>query len=72
MKTTVIERLPFTITITVAALSSSFKLYLVIIELNKHSGAIRLERKQFESERERMLALVNQMDAANREQREMR
>ena len=44
----------------------------MIIELNKHQGAIKLERKQFEAERERMLALVNQMDIANREQKQLR
>ena len=44
----------------------------MIIELNKHQGAIKLERKQFEAERERMLALVNQMDTANREQKQLR
>ena len=44
----------------------------MIIELNKHQGAIKLERKQFEAERERMLELVNQMDIANREQKQLR
>merc|ERR1711892_150583 len=41
------------------------------IELNKHQNAIKLERKQFEAERERMVSLVNQMDVANREQRQL-
>ena len=35
-------------------------------------SAIRLERKQFESERERMLHLISEMDRYNREQRELR
>ena len=50
----------------------SYSYFIVIIELNKHQGAIKLERKQFEAERERMLALVNQMDIANREQKQLR
>ena len=48
------------------------EIVIVIVELNKHAGAIKLERKQFETERERMLSLVSQMEAANREQREHR
>ena len=35
-------------------------------------GVIKLERKQFESERERMLHFITEMDRYNREQRELR
>ena len=45
---------------------------LVISELNKFMGVIKLERKQFESERERMLHFITEMDRYNREQRELR
>jgi len=44
----------------------------VISELNKFMGVIKLERKQFESERERMLHFITEMDRYNREQRELR
>lgn len=40
-------------------------------ELNKFMGVIKLERKQFESERERMLHFVTEMDRFNREQRDL-
>ena len=35
-------------------------------------GVIKLERKQFETERERMLHFITEMDRYNREQRELR
>lgn len=44
----------------------------MISELNKFMGVIKLERKQFESERERMLHFITEMDRYNREQRELR
>lgn len=43
----------------------------LISELNKFMGVIKLERKQFESERERMLHFITEMDRYNREQREL-
>merc|ERR1712046_376998 len=43
----------------------------LISELNKFMGAIKLERKQFETERERMLHFITEMDRYNREQREL-
>ena len=45
---------------------------VVISELNKFMGVIKLERKQFETERERMLHFITEMDRYNREQRELR
>ena len=44
----------------------------MISELNKFMGVIKLERKQFETERERMLHFITEMDRYNREQRELR
>ena len=56
-------------------LLNKYNLFLncsVISELNKFMGVIKLERKQFETERERMLHFITEMDRYNREQRELR
>ena len=44
----------------------------VINEMNKLTTTIKLERKQFEAERERMLHLIGEMGRFNREQKEIR
>ena len=40
--------------------------------MNKLTTTIKLERKQFEAERERMIHLMTEMDRFNREQKETR